>query len=179
MRLVHGGSRRLRHLYIRSGYLAIMMLILLFALFGPATTMKQLAQRGASAFTVISFGQVGLLCLLTPAPARSADFHFENDILPVLGRYGCNSSGCHGKAEGQGNFKLSVFASDPDADHAALTKEARGRRVFPSNPDESLLLRKATGRTAHGGGAKLSAGGEDYRTLRNWIAAGEPREWRR
>ncbi|MDZ4830679.1 MAG: hypothetical protein SGJ09_10845 [Phycisphaerae bacterium] len=66
VRLVHGGSRRLRHLYIRSGYLAIMMLILLFALFGPATTMKQLAQRGASAFTVISFGQVGLLCLLTP-----------------------------------------------------------------------------------------------------------------
>ncbi|MFO0827879.1 MAG: hypothetical protein U0572_06980 [Phycisphaerales bacterium] len=66
VRLVHGGSRRLRHLYIRSGYLAVMMLILLFALFGPATTMKQLAQRGASAFTVISFGQVGLLCLLTP-----------------------------------------------------------------------------------------------------------------
>lgn len=66
VRLVQGGSRRYRHLYIRSGYLAIMMLILLFALFGPATTMKQLAQRGASAFTVISFGQVGLLCLLTP-----------------------------------------------------------------------------------------------------------------
>ncbi|MBL9147892.1 MAG: hypothetical protein JNM94_04290 [Phycisphaerae bacterium] len=66
VRLVHGGSSRYRHLYIRSGYLAIMMLILLFALFGQATTMKQLAQRGASAFTVISFGQVGLLCLLTP-----------------------------------------------------------------------------------------------------------------
>lgn len=66
VRLVQGGSRRYRHLYIRSGYLAIMMVILLFALFGPATTMKQLAQRGASAFTVISFGQVALLCLLTP-----------------------------------------------------------------------------------------------------------------
>ena len=115
-----------------------------------------------------------LLCLLAPSSARAADFHFENDILPVLGRYGCNSSGCHGKAEGQGNFKLSVFASDPESDHAALTKEARGRRVFPANPDESLLLRKATGRTAHGGGAKLAAGGEDYRTLRNWIAAGTP-----
>lgn len=66
VRLVQGGSRRYRHLYIRSGYLALMMVILLFALFGPATTMKQLAQRGASAFTVISFGQVALLCLLTP-----------------------------------------------------------------------------------------------------------------
>ncbi len=68
VRLVAGGSRRLRHLYIRSGYLAIMMLVLFFSLLqiGGSTTMKALAQRGAGAFTVISFGQVGLLCLLTP-----------------------------------------------------------------------------------------------------------------
>jgi ABC-type transport system involved in multi-copper enzyme maturation permease subunit len=68
VRLVEGGSRRLRHLYIRSGYLAIMMLVLFFSLLqvGGDTTMKALAQRGASAFAVISFGQVALLCLLTP-----------------------------------------------------------------------------------------------------------------
>ncbi len=68
VRLVEGGSRRLRHLYIRSGYLAIMMLVLFFSLLqvGGDTTMKALAQRGASAFTIISFGQVALLCLLTP-----------------------------------------------------------------------------------------------------------------
>jgi hypothetical protein len=107
----------------------------------------------------------------TPAPSA---FHFENDILPILGRYGCNSSGCHGKAEGQGGFKLSVFASDPEADFAALTKEGRGRRVFPAKPEESLLLRKSTGRAAHGGGTKLPAGSEDYRMVRDWIAAGMP-----
>ena len=118
---------------------------------------------------------LSLLIVLAPAPAVAADtLHFENDILPILGRYGCNSSGCHGKAEGQGGFKLSVFASDPDADFAALTKEARGRRVFPAKPEESLLLRKATGRTAHGGGTKLVHGSEDYRTLRDWVAAGTP-----
>ena len=50
----------------------------------------------------------------------------------------------------QGGFKLSVFGSDPDADHAALTKEARGRRVQLGAPEESLLLRKATGRAPHG-----------------------------
>jgi hypothetical protein len=116
------------------------------------------------------------LILALPTAARAADpVHFENDVLPVLGRYGCNSSGCHGKAEGQGGFKLSVFASDPEADHAALTKEGRGRRTFPANPGESLLLRKATGRVAHGGGTRLPVGGEDYRTLRDWIAAGAPR----
>jgi hypothetical protein len=38
---------------------------------------------------------------ITEPPAA---FHFENDILPILARYGCNSSGCHGKAEGQGGF---------------------------------------------------------------------------
>jgi hypothetical protein len=116
-----------------------------------------------------------ILLLFAPAPALAADsFHFENDILPILSRYGCNSSGCHGKAEGQGGFKLSVFGSDPEADHAALTKEGRGRRVFPAKPEESLLLRKGTGRTAHGGGTKLPFGGEDYNTLRDWIRAGTP-----
>ena len=55
-----------------------------------------------------------LLVACVPSLASAADaFHFENDILPILGRYGCNSSGCHGKAEGQGGFKLSVFAFDP------------------------------------------------------------------
>lgn len=116
-----------------------------------------------------------LLLLAAPNPAFAADaFHFENDILPVLGRYGCNSSGCHGKAEGQGGFKLSVFGSDPDADFAALTKEGRGRRVQPTAPDESLLLRKGSGRIAHGGGGKLPATNDDYAVLRDWIAAGMP-----
>jgi hypothetical protein len=118
---------------------------------------------------------IPILILASPSVAAAAEsFHFENDILPILARYGCNSSGCHGKAEGQGGFKLSVFASDPEADYAALTKEGRGRRTLPSAPDESLMLRKATGRTAHGGGTRLQYGGEDYRTLRDWIAAGMP-----
>ncbi|VTS00833.1 Ig-like domain-containing protein OS=Singulisphaera acidiphila (strain ATCC BAA-1392 / DSM 18658 / VKM B-2454 / MOB10) GN=Sinac_3078 PE=4 SV=1: PSCyt2: PSD1 [Gemmata massiliana] len=122
-----------------------------------------------------------IILLTAPCLARAADdrtsdpaIHFENDVLPVLGRYGCNTSGCHGKAEGQGGFKLSVFASDPEADFAALTKEGRGRRVLPTSPDESLLLRKASGRVAHGGGTKLPAGNGDYRVLRAWIAAGTP-----
>src|SRR5215213_3700134 len=115
------------------------------------------------------------ILLAIPASAQAAEpLHFENDVLPILGRYGCNSSGCHGKAEGQGGFKLSVFASDPEADYSALTKEGRGRRVFPAKPEESLLLRKGTGRTAHGGGTKLPFGGEDYRVLRDWIGAGMP-----
>ncbi len=57
-------------------------------------------------------------------------YHFENDITPLLNRFGCNSSGCHGNAEGQNGFKLSVFGFDPSFDYNALVKEARGRRIF-------------------------------------------------
>ena len=101
-------------------------------------------------------------------------FNFENDVEPILSRYGCNSAGCHGKAEGQNGFKLSVFGFDPAADYAALVKEARGRRVFPAAPEYSLVLRKISGRIAHGGGVRIPADSADYETLRGWIAAGVP-----
>src|SRR6516225_5325853 len=48
---------------------------------------------------------------------RARRFNFENDIVPVLSKLGCNASACHGKAEGQNGFKLSVFGFDPAADH--------------------------------------------------------------
>ena len=66
VRLVQTGSRRVRHLTIRSGYLGALMVVLLFGLIGDTGTLREMAQRGASAFTVISFGQVMLICLLTP-----------------------------------------------------------------------------------------------------------------
>jgi hypothetical protein len=112
--------------------------------------------------------------LLMPCAADARPFHFENDIVPIFGRHGCNAAGCHGKAEGQGGFKLSVFGSDPDFDFNAITKEGRGRRAFAPAPDESLLLKKASGRTAHGGGTKIPFGSEDYRTLRAWVSEGMP-----
>src|ERR1051326_4542315 len=99
---------------------------------------------------------------------------FQNDVMPLFSRFGCNSSGCHGKAEGQNGFKLSVFGFDPVADYAALTKESRGRRVAPAVPDQSLLLRKMSGQIAHGGGPRIPVGTEDYDTVRAWIVTGAP-----
>ncbi|MBM4113354.1 MAG: hypothetical protein FJ253_08280 [Phycisphaerae bacterium] len=66
MRLVEGGSRRTRHLLIRSAYLGILMVLLFFALAGSPGTLKELAQRGALASTTAAFVQVGLICILTP-----------------------------------------------------------------------------------------------------------------
>jgi hypothetical protein len=101
-------------------------------------------------------------------------FNFENDVVPIFSRFGCNASGCHGKAEGQNGFKLSVFGFDPATDYAALTKEARGRRVFPAAPENSLVLRKMTGQMSHGGGNRVARSSADYETVRAWIAAGMP-----
>jgi len=101
-------------------------------------------------------------------------FHFENDIEPLFSRFGCNSSGCHGKAEGQNGFKLSVFGFDSQADYVALVKEARGRRLFAASAERSLFLTKASGQVPHGGGTRISAGSDAYETIRGWIAAGAP-----
>ena len=101
-------------------------------------------------------------------------FNFEDDIQPLLSRFTCNSSGCHGKAEGQNGFKLSVFGFDPRADHTALVREGRGRRISPAAPDTSLLLQKAAGGVAHGGGARFTPESPEYQLLRDWIAAGAP-----
>jgi hypothetical protein len=101
-------------------------------------------------------------------------FHFENDVVPILSRFSCNASGCHGFSQGQNGFKLAVFGSDPDFDFNALVKEARGRRVFPAAPEASLLLMKASGQMPHGGGTRIRLGSDEYEVIRGWIAAGTP-----
>src|SRR5204863_5620522 len=63
----------------------------------------------------------------------------------------------------------------PEFDYDALTKNARGRRVFPAAPERSLLLQKATGQVPHGGGVRLELDGPDHILVREWIAAGLPR----
>lgn len=70
MRLVQGGSKRVRHLYIRSGYLGIMIVVLLLALLQSVSagtpSVRDLATGGAMMFAVVSYLQIGLICLLAP-----------------------------------------------------------------------------------------------------------------
>lgn len=104
------------------------------------------------------------------AGGRAVDFRTE--VEPLLSKLGCNAGGCHGKASGQNGFKLSLFGFDVPSDYAAITKEARGRRIFPASPDQSLFLLKAAGKVPHGGGKRLNREGPDYQVIRQWIAAG-------
>ena len=110
---------------------------------------------------------VAVTGLKTPRPVS-----FEQEIIPILTKATCNSGGCHGKAEGQGGLKLSVFGFDPAADFQAFVSEGRGRRVFPSAPENSLFLLKATGTAPHGGGKKLDKDGHHYRRLLRWVREG-------
>ena len=97
---------------------------------------------------------------------------FRRDVVPILSKAGCNAGGCHGKAEGQNGFKLSVFGYDPVADYQAMVMEGRGRRVFHASPGQSLLLRKATALMPHGGGRKVETDSRWYQLLRRWIQEG-------
>jgi len=101
---------------------------------------------------------------------------FEHQIIPLLTKASCNSGGCHGKAEGQNGFKLSVFGFDPQADYQAMVSEGRGRRLLPNSPENSLLVLKAIGRVPHGGGKKINEGSLAYKRLVRWIREGTPYE---
>ena len=100
--------------------------------------------------------------------------NFNNQIVPIFTKLGCNSGGCHGKASGQNGFKLSLLGFYPEEDFEFLVKEARGRRLFPSSPSQSLLLNKAVGRSPHGGGKRMEVGSYEYRIIARWIEQGMP-----
>jgi hypothetical protein len=112
--------------------------------------------------------------VVEPRAARA--WNFDEDILPVLTRLGCNTGSCHGKADGQNGFHLSLAGYDPDGDFEALARDQGQRRMTLLAPEHSLFLTKATGRTAHGGGPRLVAGSPEYRLLLGWLMARAPRQ---
>ncbi len=97
---------------------------------------------------------------------------FNNDVVPILTRAGCNQGTCHGAQYGKGGFKLSLAGFDTDLDYANIVKQARGRRIALADPARSLLLFKAGLALPHGGGRRLEKGSADYNTLLTWITEG-------
>tara|TARA_R110002072_G_scaffold241027_1_gene399478 strand:- start:5254 stop:7272 length:2019 start_codon:yes stop_codon:yes gene_type:complete len=116
-----------------------------------------------------------LLATSALAPSRPpTDLDFAHDVLPLLQRAGCASAYCHGSATGRAGFRLSLFGSDAAADYQAITTQFGGRRIDLRQPERSLILQKALGNKAHGGGRRLDADSDGYAQLRGWIAAGAP-----
>jgi len=116
-----------------------------------------------------------LACIGVATPVDAAEpVSFNNDVVPVLTRFGCNAGGCHGKLAGQNGFRLSLRGYAPELDHATITREALGRRINAASPEDSLLVRKAANLIPHGGGQRLEPGGPAAQILTDWIAAGAP-----
>ncbi|MGC8642769.1 MAG: DUF1549 and DUF1553 domain-containing protein [Isosphaeraceae bacterium] len=110
-------------------------------------------------------------------PRQGRSWSFAEDIVPALTRLGCNAGSCHGKAEGQNGFHLSLAGYDPEGDYQALVRDQGQRRISLLDPEQSLFLTKATGRTPHVGGPRVAAGSPEYRLLLDWLKAGAPRQF--
>src|SRR5436309_9616925 len=98
---------------------------------------------------------------------------FGREVVPTLYKLGCSAGSCHGSFSGKGGFRLSLFASDPEADYREV-RGAFGRRLNLESPENSLVLLKPAGRVPHGGAVRLRPGSDEYHILRRWIAAGAP-----
>lgn len=99
---------------------------------------------------------------------------FNNHVMPVLTRQGCNAGACHGAVAGKGGFRLSLRGYDSPADFYTMTRESQGRRILPLDPAKSLILTKPTMAVPHKGGKKLAPRSREYRILSEWIANGSP-----
>src|SRR5215468_480710 len=114
------------------------------------------------------------LAACSPSVSAGEVPSFNTDVIPLLTKAGCNQGACHGKGSGQNGFRLSLRGFAPDQDYKWITREFSGRRLDRTHPEESLLLRKATGQTPHEGGRLFAPGSREYALLFDWLKAGYP-----
>lgn len=131
-------------------------------------------REGTTTVDIEHAGQKQAVSVTVTGLVEPPPISFEQEIQPVLTKFRCNSGGCHGKAEGQNGFKLSLFGFDAPNDYASLVKESRGRRVALSAPHTSLLLLKGAALMPHGGGKKLEPESVPFQRLTRWIDSGAP-----
>lgn len=131
--------------------------------------------------------------VLPPVSQRFADStnedvpDFQQHVVPLLGRLGCNGRSCHGSFQGRGGMRLSLFGYDFKMDHDALTAEATsgiGSRVDRKISAKSLVILKSSMQVDHEGGDRYELGSWEHRLLQRWIETGangasEPRELNR
>mgnify|MGYP002623679714 CR=1 FL=1 len=94
---------------------------------------------------------------------------FRNHVVPLLTKLGCNQAACHGAAEGQAGFHLSLFGYDLESDHQALLAGDPDPRSNWRDPEASLLLRKPSGLEDHDGGVLFDPQSFEYQVLLEWV----------
>lgn len=115
---------------------------------------------------------LGVCANLRGQEAEQAAPSFRREVMAVLSRSGCNLGACHGNLNGKGGLKFSLRGEDPATDFKTLVRQLDGRRINLLEPAASLILQKPAGQLAHQGGVRFHRDSEEYRILRDWIAAG-------
>jgi hypothetical protein len=118
---------------------------------------------------------LSLLSLLMLAEQPPESPSFETDVIPVLSKAGCNSGACHGAAAGRGDFRLSLFGADPQADYDMIVHALEGRRINRRDATISLLLQKPSEQISHGGSRVLEEDSDEFQLLETWIRSGARR----
>jgi len=129
---------------------------------------------GVATLSATVGGQVARATISVEDHELDLPWSFRNHVEAVLSKQGCNAGACHGAAAGKNGFRLTLRGYGPEVDYDVLTRQALGRRVIKTAPQESLLLLKPTGALEHGGGIKFTTGSLEYQVIAEWIAAGIP-----
>jgi hypothetical protein len=132
------------------------------------------AADGSATVTVEAAGAEATVPVTVTKAAADLPVSFNQEVVPILTKAGCNSGGCHGASLGRGGFRLSLFGFDPAFDHAQIVASNEGRRVVLNDPERSILLAKPALVMEHGGGEKLKLNGRDYLRVRTWLEVGAP-----
>ena len=130
------------------------------------------AGNGQATVTATANGMSATMTVSVEAMDKLHVWDFRTHVEPVLAKTGCNGGACHGALAGKGGFKLTLRGYDPAVDWHTITRQARGRRIEPSDPGRSLLLAKPSGAIPHKGGLRFEVGSRDYRVLAEWISQG-------
>lgn len=96
---------------------------------------------------------------------------FQQHVIPLFGKLGCNGRACHGSFQGQGGFRLSLFGYDFKADHEQLF-DKDSPRVDLENPQESLIIVKPTDEDMHEGGQRYEKDTWQHHVITRWIESG-------
>jgi ABC-type transport system involved in multi-copper enzyme maturation permease subunit len=76
VRVVHGASKRPRHLWLRMTYLGVILIVVLFSLVTSLSaenaSLAELAKRASTTFQYASMTQLALMCFLAPVFTASA-----------------------------------------------------------------------------------------------------------
>ena len=142
------------------------------ALAAPATLRP--VKDGVSTLQVRFEGKTAAAKVTVQDSARPTPVSFDNEIVPILTRYGCNQGSCHGAQYGKGGYKLSLAGFDTELDYRNTVRQAKGRRISLAEPERSLLLLKPALLVPHGGGRRLERASPDYKVMLQWLRDGTP-----